>query len=242
MVWKRKGYYSVELSFDAFAYYFPKLLKALPVTLTLVAFGAVIGIVVGIVFAFVRLERIPVLNQLALVLISFFRGTPILIQMFVVYFALPGIASLFDINILSWDKIIYLYITFGLNTGAFLAEAFRSAILAVPKLQNDAAAAIGFSKVQTYFRIIIPQAVIIAIPTMGTTIVSLLQESALAFAFGVIDVIGTVQQASRSYGHTIEGYLDAAAIFIVLAILLENVFGYIERKATYQSPLERQGA
>jgi L-cystine transport system permease protein len=224
----------VELSFDALIYYFPKLLEALPVTLRLVVFGAVIGIAVGIVFAFIRLERIPVLSQAVIVLVSFFRGTPILIQMFVVYFGLPGIVSLFGINILSWDKIVYLYITFGLNTGAFLAESFRSAILAVPKLQSDAAAAVGFNKVQTYVRIIIPQAAVIAIPTMGTTIVSLLQESALAFAFGVIDVIGTVQQSSRSYGHQIEGYLDAAAIFIVLAILLENIFGYIERKTSYQ--------
>lgn len=224
----------MELSFDALIYYFPKLLEALPVTLRLVVFGAVIGIAVGIVFAFIRLERIPVLSQAVIVLVSFFRGTPILIQMFVVYFGLPGIVSLFGINILSWDKIVYLYITFGLNTGAFLAESFRSAILAVPKLQSDAAAAVGFNKVQTYVRIIIPQAAVIAIPTMGTTIVSLLQESALAFAFGVIDVIGTVQQSSRSYGHQIEGYLDAAAIFIVLAILLENIFGYIERKTSYQ--------
>lgn len=231
----------MELSTEAFIYYFPKLLEALPVTLSLVTFGAIIGIVAGVVFAFIRLERIPVLNQVVVVLISFFRGTPILIQMFVVYFGLPGILSLFGVNILSWDKTIYLYLTFGLNTGAFLAEAFRSAFLAVPRLQEDAAAAIGFNKVQTYLRIIIPQAVIIALPTMGTTIVALLQESALAFAFGVMDVIGTVQQSSRSYGHQIEGYLDAAALFIILAIVLEKAFGYIERKTSYQNLPETQG-
>jgi L-cystine transport system permease protein len=162
--------------------------------------------------------------------------------MFVIYFGLPSLLSLFGVNVLGWDKIIYLYITFGLNTGAFLAEAFRSAINAVPKLQKDAAESIGLNRIQAYFRIIIPQAVIIAIPIVGTTIVSLLQESALAFTFGVLDVIGKVQQVSRWYTHQLEGYVVAAVIFIVLAIILENVFGYLERKTTYQKLPEHQGA
>jgi L-cystine transport system permease protein len=225
----------MNISADAFLYYIPKLIASLPVTLKLVAMGAVLGIIIGFVFAFIRLERIPVLNQVVIVLISFFRGTPIIIQMFVVYYLVPGLLSLIGVDALGWEKITFLYITFGLNTGAFLAEAFRSAMLAVPKLQCDAALSIGLGKLQAYFRIIIPQAIIIAIPILGTTIISLLQESALAFTFGVLDVIGKINLVSKTYGHQIEAYIDAAVIFIILAIILENCFGYLEKKTSYQN-------
>ncbi|MDR3315832.1 MAG: ABC transporter permease subunit [Coriobacteriales bacterium] len=232
----------MNFTFDALIYYFPKLIASLPITLKLVAMGAILGIIVGLVFAFIRVERIPILNQIVIVLISFFRGTPIIIQMFVVYYLVPGLLSLIGIDALGWEKITFLYITFGLNTGAFLAEAFRSAILAVPKLQGDAALSIGLSRVQTYFRVIIPQAIIIAIPIMGTTIIALLQESALAFTFGVLDVIGKINLLSKTYGHQIEAYIDAAIIFIILAIILENIFGYLEKRVSKQSFPEAQGA
>jgi L-cystine transport system permease protein len=221
--------------------YIPIVLKALPVTLSIVAVSALLGIALGFILALIRIEKIPVLNQLAIVIISFFRGTPVLAQMFVVYFGLPPLFKLFGIDITDWEKILYLYITFGLNTAAFLAEVFRTSIIAVPKVQGDAATSIGLTGLQAYIRIIIPQSIVIAIPMLGTTIVSLLQESALAFTFGVLDPIGKINSLGRTMGHTLEGYISTAIVFIILAIIIENVFGALEKKTTYQKQLEHGG-
>jgi len=222
--------------------YLPIVLKAMPVTLSLVAVSAVVGILVGFAFAIIRLERVPVANQAVIVLISFFRGTPMLAQIFVVYFGLPALLAPFGISINSWQKIYYLYITFGLNTAAFLAEVFRTSILAVPKVQSDAACAVGLSRLQAYVRIIIPQSIIIAIPMLGTTIVSLLQESALAFTLGVMDPIGRVNASLMSIGHGLEGYITAAIVFIILAIVIEKAFGALERRTSYSKQLAPAGA
>jgi len=230
------------MDFDAWYIlsYFPIVLAALPVTLYLVAVSSIAGVLFGFLFAIIRIEKMPVLNQVVIVLISFFRGTPMLVQMFVVYFGLPPLFRVFGINITDWEKIYYLFITFGLNTAAFLAEVFRTSIIAVPKVQSDAATSIGLSKFQSYTRIIIPQSIIIAIPMLGTTVVSLLQESALAFAFGVLDPIGKINTLTRSVGHTLEGYITTAIVFIILAIIVEKVFGALEKKTTYQKSQGRQ--
>jgi L-cystine transport system permease protein len=222
--------------------YLPIVLKALPVTLSLIAVSSVSGILLGFVFAILRIEKVPVLNQIAAVTISFFRGTPMLAQIFVVYFGLPPLFSLFGVNIGGWEKIYFLFITFGLNTAAFLAEVFRTSIIAVPKVQSDAATSIGLSRFQSYVRIIIPQSLIIAIPMLGTVIVSLIQESALAFTFGVLDPIGKVNALGRTMYHTLEGYISAAIVFIIMAIIAEKVFGFLEKKTSYQKQLEQRSA
>jgi L-cystine transport system permease protein len=220
--------------------YIPIVLKALPVTLSLVGVSSLLGILFGFIFAILRIEKVPVLNQLVIVTVSFFRGTPILAQMFVVYFGLPLFLRIFGIDITGWEKIYFLFITFGLNTAAFLAEVFRTSIIAVPRVQGDAALSVGLSKLQSYIRIIIPQSIIIAIPMLGTTIVSLLQESALAFTFGVLDPIGKINALGMTMGHTLEGYVSTALVFIILAIVAEKLFGILEEKTSYQKHLDRQ--
>jgi L-cystine transport system permease protein len=162
--------------------------------------------------------------------------------MFIVYFGLPTLFQVFGINISGWEKIYFLFITFGLNTAAFLAEVFRTSMIAVPKVQGDAATSIGLTRLQSYLRVIIPQSLIISIPMLGTTIVSLIQESALAFTFGVLDPIGKVNALSRTMYHNLEGYISATIVFIIMAIVAEKVFGLLERKTSYQRQIERQTA
>jgi L-cystine transport system permease protein len=217
--------------------YFPQLLARLPTTLMIVLVATLFGILIGITIAFIRLERIPILQDLCKIIVSFIRGTPILIQMFVVYYGLPAIVSLFGINIIRWDKIYFVFVTYGINTGAYFSEVFRGAIQSVPKAQTDAALSVGLTKLQTYRRIILPQSVIIAIPSVGTTMTGLLQDSSLAFTFGIIDVIGKVNMLGGQTTHMLEGYFDAAIIFSMLTILLEKLFSKIEAKTRYQSEI-----
>jgi L-cystine transport system permease protein len=216
-------------------FFLPRVISALPTTLLIVLVATVSGLAVGLVLAFLRLERIPVFCQLSLVLVSFIRGTPILIQMFIVYYGLPMLLLHLGINITRWDKLYFIYITYGINTGAYFSEIIRSAILSVPKAQKDAAAAAGLTKLQSYIRIIIPQSVVIAIPSLGTSMTSLLQDTSLAFALGILDVIGRVRALGAITSRILEGYVVAAVIFIVLTIALEKGFGYIEAKSRHQA-------
>ncbi|MDR2404578.1 MAG: amino acid ABC transporter permease [Spirochaetaceae bacterium] len=218
-------------------YFLPRVVSALPTTLLIVLVATLSGLAVGLILAFPRLEKIPVLSHVCQVLVSFIRGTPILIQMFIVYYALPMLLLQVGINITRWDKIYFIYITYGINTGAYFSEIIRSSILSVPRSQRDAAAAVGLTRAQTYRRIIIPQSVAIAIPSLGTSMTSLLQDTSLAFALGILDVIGRVRALGAITSRILEGYVVAALIFIVLTVSLEKLFGYIETKTRHQAPI-----
>jgi L-cystine transport system permease protein len=211
-------------------FFLPRVLSALPTTLLIVGVASVSGLVLGLLLAFPRLENIPFLKQICTVFVSFIRGTPILVQMFIVYYALPMLLLGVGIDITRWNKIYFIFITYGLNTGAYFSEIIRASILGVPKAQKDAAAAAGLTKVQAYYRIIIPQSAVIAIPSLGTSIVSLLQDTSLAFSLGILDVIGRVRALGALTSRILEGYIDAALVFIVLTIALEKCFGYLEAK------------
>lgn len=215
--------------------YFPKILAALPVTLGIVAAAAFFGSLLGIIIALVRLEKVPVLSQVAAIFVSFIRGTPILVQLFIVYYGVPLIfQALLGIDINDWNKIIFVYISYSFNSGAFISEIFRAAIQSVPRSQTDAARASGLSRRQTYTRIVVPQAVRIGLPNFGTEIVNLLQDTSLAFTLGVIDVIGKVRVLATNYYHTIEGYFVAAILFVILSILFENIFARLDRRFSYE--------
>ena len=152
-------------------------------------------------------------------------------QLFLVYYGLPIVFT----ALANIEKIDYVYITYGLSTAAFFSEIFRSAISSVATDQKEAAASVGLTKLQTYRRIILPQAVRIAIPATGTMIVSLLQDTSLAFSLGVIDVIGKVRALAALTYRSLEGYFVAAIIFIVLSIVLERVFAWLTKRFQFQS-------
>ncbi|GAB2021491.1 amino acid ABC transporter permease [Pseudolactococcus yaeyamensis] len=213
--------------------YFPKLLEVLPTTLGLVFGATLIGTVVGFLIALARIERLPILNQFATIFASFIRDTPVLVQLFLVYYAVPVLFQrTLGIDVNGWNKLIFVFIAFGLNAAAFFSEIFRSAVQSIPNSQRDAARAIGMTKRQMYQRIILPQTIRILIPTYGTMLVALLQDTAVAFTLGVIDVIGKVRQLGTFYYHSLEGYFDAAIIFIILSILIEKLFTYLDKRLT----------
>lgn len=212
----------------------PRLLSVLPVTLMIVLVATVVGIVLGSLIAFVRVEKVVVLSQIAAVFVSFIRGTPILVQLYIVYYGVPMIVqALSSLDISSWNKIIFIYIAYGLNTAAFQSETIRSAILSIPSHQVDASIACGFTKPQMYMKVILPQVVRVAMPAFGTTTIVLLQDTSLAFTIGVVDVVGKAKALGAATFHTLEGYVGAAMIFIVLSFVLERIFALIERRMSF---------
>lgn len=222
-------YFDGKLVFE----YLPELLSRIHITLLLVFTATVFGMIFGSVLALIRIHKILILNQLVAIYISFVRGTPIIVQMFIVYYGFPAILMNLGIDINRWDKLIFVIITYGLNTSAFMSEIIRSAITSVSIGQSEASYSVGLTKIQTFYRIIGPQALKTALPSISTTIVGLLQDSAIAFSLGIVDVMGEVQVLGARTYHTIEGYVAAGIIFFVLGAIVEKVSGCIEKNTLF---------
>ncbi|MEM0562939.1 amino acid ABC transporter permease [Leuconostoc mesenteroides subsp. mesenteroides] len=213
----------------------PDVLSALPTTLLLTLVSTIIGVIVGAGIAFVKMEDTPIFKQIAVVFTSFIRGTPILIQMFLVYYGLPMFLGYVGINTDDVSPLIYLFITYGLNMAAFLSEIIRAALESVPASQREAALTSGYTKRQMYFKIIFPQAVIIAVPSFATMVISLLQDTSLAFTIGVLDVVGKAKALGTATFHTVEAYISAMIIFVILSFILERFFRWIEKRSNFTS-------
>ncbi len=222
--------FDIKLVFE----YFPKLLSRLHITLLIVFAATILGVILGTVLALFRLSKTPVIDQISAIYISFMRGTPIIVQMFIVYYGLPLALLMIHVDINHWDKLIFIIITYGLNMAAFMAEIIRAAIIGIPIGQTEAAYAVGMSRLQTFRRIVAPQALLIALPSLGMNMVGLLQNTSIAFSLGIIDVIGKARVIGASTYHTLEGYVGAAVIFLTLCILMEYGFSNIEKKLKYK--------
>lgn len=209
--------------------YLPKLLSKLPVTLLIVVMAWIAGMTLGLLLAAFRLYRVPVLNQLTIVYVSFMRGTPIVVQMFLVYYGLPMLLGQVGIDINRWDKLFFVIVTYGLHAAAFHAEIFRAAIGGVPRAQAEAASSVGLSRLQAFRRIIAPQAALAALPGVGIALAHLVQETSLAFTIGIVDVMGEVRAIGSNTHRMLEGYAGAAVIFLVLTLFVEASFSRLER-------------
>lgn len=214
---------------------FKQLLPYLPVTLEIVFWATVFGVLFGILIAKIRIHKVPVLNQIAYLFISFMRGTPLLVQMMIVYYGLPVVLSLFGINANRWEKLIFAYGAYAMNQAAFLAEMFRGSIEAIPASQNEAAYSIGLTKWQTFKRIVLPQAIRIVMPAFGTDFVALFQSTSLVYLLGVIDIMGRAKTIGTSTGHFMEPYLVAVVIYVTISICARFIFHYIDKKWKYAS-------
>lgn len=215
---------------------FWKLLPKLPLTLSFTVLALAGGILLGFVLALIRIFRIPVLSQLIVVYVSFMRCTPGILQLFLIFYGLPQLLQQAGIDINSWSNFTFAVIAFGLHCGAVMSEVIRSAYLAVPASQHEAASAVGMSYFQALRRIIIPQMLRIAIPVIGNNAITIFKESSLVFTVGVVDLMGQAQiLTQRRYGVTlIETYLAVSFIYWFCSMLLGRLL------ALYQNRSERK--
>jgi L-cystine transport system permease protein len=222
-------------SFERMIEYFPKILAKFPISLYVVIVSTALALVLGTVIAVIRIKKIPVLHQLAGVYISFFRGTPILIQLFLVYYGVPLLfIAVFGSNITAgWNKLIFVFLAFGMNEGAFLAEQIRAAILSVPRGQTEAGSMVGLTSFQTFRRIVMPQAFRVLLPGLSAMVVGMLPATALAYLLGVVDMMGMITIISNRSYHSLEGYVDAAIIFVAASIVFEKGSSILIKKLDY---------
>ncbi|MWV44528.1 ABC transporter permease subunit [Paenibacillus sp. HJL G12] len=210
--------------------YFPKLLSTLGITLLIVAGSLLVGIIIGFLIALPRLYRIPVLNTLARVYVSFFRGTPILIQLFLFYYGLPEILKLVHIDISKAPVLVFVILTYGLHTGAFMSETIRASVTAVDRGQVEAAYAMGMKGHQAFTRIVLPQALAIAVPVFSNLVIALLKDTSLAFTLGVMEMTGKAETLGALTQHFVEAYISLALIYLVVSFTLEKLLLMAERR------------
>ena len=215
------------ISLEAIKEAFPKIIEKLPVTLTITLLAGIIGLVLGFILALIKLNKTPLLAPLARLFVSYMRGTPLLVQLFLAYYGLPILIQwLNQFFKMQWDinqipAFVYAFLSMGLNEAAYNSETFRSAILAVNPEEVEAAQAIGLNRKQTMNRIILPSALTIALPNLGNGLIRLLKSSSLAFTITVVDMMGQAKITAGSNLRYFEAYIAISLIYWLLCILLE---------------------
>ena len=222
------------LDFNRFLKRIIQILPYIKVSLGMLIASMIFGTILGIIVALINIKKIPVIKQLLQVYISFMRGTPLLVQMMIVYYGLPLlIQSVFNIDINGWNTIIFVDIAIVLNEGAFLGEIFRSAITSVDHTQKEAALTVGMTNLQAYRRIIIPQAIRIALPPYGVDMIGVFHNTSLAYSLGVIDLMGRAKTLGVADGHSLEGFLVVTLIYVLFCLILRLIFKKINKNISY---------
>lgn len=193
----------------------PNLLVYIPTTLYITVISMVVAIIIGGLFAIILFNKVPVLSQLVQVLSSFFRGTPAIVQLLLVYFGLPQIIPALTSMTATQASILAL----SLNTAAYLAEVFRAALASVDAGQVEAAMSVGMNYRQTLKGIILPQALRNALPGTGNTFVLLMKNSSLAFTIGVVEIVAQGKILAAASLRFFEVYFAIALIYWGLTIL-----------------------
>ena len=211
-------------------------LSGVPITLLVTVVALLIALPLGFLLALTRINQIPVLNRFSQIYVSFVRGTPIIIQIFIVYASVPLMLSLFfekysiNINVYEINPIWYAFIVFSFSTTAILIEVFRSALSTVNKGQLEAAQSVGLSNFQAYRRIVIPQALVVALPNICTATVNLIKATSLGYAMSLQEITLKAKVAANVGYNYVEAYIDIFLVYIILCSLVEYGFKLYEKR------------
>lgn len=199
------------------------LIPGIKVTIPLTAISFTIGVLVALLVALVQTARIPVLRQLARFYVWIIRGTPMIVQLFVVYFGLPSIG-------LTLNPFPSAVIVFSLSVGAYCSETIRAAIESVPPGQLEAAYCVGMSYPQAMIRIILPQAAKTAFPPLSNSLIGLVKDTSLAYSVAIVEILATAQRiAARTYDY-FWLYLEAGLIYLIICTILTWLQHLAEKK------------
>lgn len=218
------------MDFSVVVEYFPRLLEGTWVSLQLVLLSIVLGGVFALPIALARISPVAWIKAIPFAYIFFFRGTPLLVQIFLVYYG----ASQFDAvrESMFWpilkEPFWCAIIAFTLNTSAYTAEIFRGAIQAIPQGEVEACKVVGMSKVQMYRRVLLPRAFGIVLPAYGNEIILMLKGSALASTITILDLTGMARTIIARTYTPMEIFLAAGGIYLIISIVIIAIFRQIE--------------
>lgn len=208
----------------------PTLLPFLKVTFMVTGFSVLFGTLLGFLLAVGKLGKSKIARKIANSYTTILRCTPTIVLLFLVYYGIPAIGRNFGLYLNDMNTAIFVVTAFSLQFAAIMSEVIRSAYQSVDKGQFEAAVSVGLSEAQAYRRVIFPQAFVVALPNFGNGLLALLQEGALAYTIGLIDIVGKANLiiSSNYNAHTLEIFLGLAIIYWILSIMIEQFFLKLE--------------
>lgn len=202
---------------------YPYFLEAAWVTIQLAALTAILGLVMGALGAAARLSRFAVLRFVGAAYVSVFRGTPALIQLFILYFGGPQIGIQLD----AFDAGV---IGLGVNVGAYMTETIRGAIISIDKGQREAARTLGLSQFQGFYKVILPQAARLMVRPLGVNLNMLIKSTALVAAISVVELTYTAQRYIGSTYKPFEMFLLAGILYIIIIYATGRAVAWLDRR------------
>lgn len=204
---------------------FPLLLHGLVVTLEATVLGSALAFALGLVLTLLRLSRVPVLAQVTWAFVEFVRDTPLLVQLYFVYFVFP---IAFDIKMSSLATGV---VTLGVHYAAYTSDTYRAGIQAVPRGQWEAATALSLPRYRVWLGVVLPQAIRRSLPALGNYLISMFKDTPLLLTVGVLEMVGEAQQTGSLTYSYVEPYTIAGFLFLVLSypssILVRRLERYV---------------
>ena len=223
------------MDLDLMASSFPKLLNATLVTLKLLSLSLIFGLILGFFFAILRLNKNIFLNRFSYFYSYIFRGTPLLVQIFIIYFGLGQIEFLRSsfLWIILKEPYWCAIIAFSLNTGAYTSEILRSAFETINKGFIEAGDSLGISKKIIFYKIQIPIAIRQSLPAYGNEIILMLKGTSLASTVTLMDLTGVAKYIISTTFKPIEVFIVAGGIYLFMTFIIHNFIRYLEKKYSY---------
>ncbi len=211
----------------------PLLLEGLKLTVITSLVSILIGMVIGLLVCLMKMSKNVVLKAIAGVYIWIIRGTPMLVQAFIVFFGVPQVVRMF-VSDFKFTALTAGIITLSLNAGAYLAEIYRGGIMAVPKGQTEAARSLGLSQGQAMRKVVLPQAIKFSIPSLVNQFIITIKDTSILSAIGMAELVNKAKTYVGSTYTFFETYLVVAAMYLVIISILMIISNYIEKKLKYE--------
>lgn len=206
--------------------YFIQIASGLGVTLSIFFIALIFSFPLGGIIALCRVSKIGIVRKIAEVYIWILRGTPLLLQIIVVFFALPLIG-------ITFDRLPAVYFAFVLNYAAYFGEIFRSGIQSIERGQIEAAHILGFTPWQIQMKIVLPQVIKRTLPAIGNEVITLVKDTSLAYIVGVDEVL-KLTKAIANRDVTLIPYIVAAVLYLAMTYIITKLFEHLEQKVKYE--------
>lgn len=214
------------MDFEFIRNYAPLYVEAGVLTIKIAVIGIVLAFIIGLICSLIREMKIPILKQFVAIYVELSRNTPLIIQLFFLYFGLPKVGI-----ILSSESCAIIGLAF--LGGSYMAEAFRSGIESVPIIQHESALSLGMTKIQLFWHIILPQAVSTSVPVLCANIIFLIKETSVFSAVALADLMFVAKDLIGIYYQTDEALLMLVVAYLIILLPVSILCTVIERRVRY---------
>lgn len=204
----------------------PLYAEAAQITLTISFFGVLFSLIVGLISAQISLSKIPILSQLNAVYVELSRGTPLLIQLFLIYFGLTKVGLKMDAEVTAVVGLTFL-------GGSYMAEVFRAGFESVAAIQFESAQVLGLSKIQTLQHVILPQALSVAVPGLVANVIFLIKESSVVSGIALADLMYVTKDIIGMQYDTTEALFMLVIAYVIILVPISLIGSWLERRLDY---------